>query len=102
MESNVKFCINCKYCSYNVMKRKKSKIRKFFEKILWVDELEIEKKHPKCFNDNVYDEFHPYENEYLINGEKTKKLLYCVVARTSSTSRFHLCEKSGKYFEEDK
>jgi hypothetical protein len=87
------------------MKRKRSKIskiRKFLGKIFWVDDLEIEKKHPKCFNDNVYDEFHPDEVEYLVNGEKTKKRLYCIVARTISTNRFHCCEKSGKYFEEDK
>ena len=104
MESNVKFCINCKYCSYNVMKRKRSKIEKFFgkifSKIFLETDLEIERISPKCCNENVYDDKNCLE--YLVKGEKTKKQLYCVTARTSSTNRFHCCEESGKYFEEDK
>lgn len=102
MESNVKICLNCKYCSYNILRKKRNKFQKFLDKIFGNIELELSKMNPKCWNENVYDESDYESSEYLVTGAIKKHQLYCMTARTYSTKRFHCCEESGKYFEEYK
>lgn len=103
MESNVKVCMNCKYCSYNVLKnkrRKKGLLWRFFNYIFnfsYSIDIKAEREYPQCTNENVYKE----NNADVVFGNKEGNYLFCSVARTSSTGIYHCCGYEGKYFEKE-
>lgn len=106
MESNVKVCMNCKYCSYNVLKnerRKKGLLWRFFNYIFnfsYDIEIKVEREVPRCTNENVYRGVKEDELD-IIFGNKVDDYLFCSVARTSSSGTYHCCGREGKYFEKE-
>ena len=90
----MKICLNCKYCSYNVLMKKRNKFWKLIDRIFGNPLLEVEKQWPTCTNEKVY----------FISEIKGKNIsLFCDTARYSfPIPDFYLCGKEAKYFEEDK
>ena len=98
-----KICINCKWCEYNVFKKKLKEMNFFQRIVFWFcheTEFQISKKFPHCMNKEVYRQ----EDEEAVFGKLSRGKLLCSIARIGNPhnehSRYYGCGKNGKYFEE--
>ena len=96
--------MNCKHCSFNI-KVKEFKKANIFKKIIMALKgeafFDLEYKHPKCMNPEV---FHvDFKEDFIYGNELKKENLFCSAARccTCHTEEYHTCGKEGKYFEEN-
>lgn len=100
----IKKCIDCKYCSYNVMLDEYRKRNWFSRFVYYLTKgylLEVEFKHPKCLHEKVYRKSkQPID---LVHGKDIFNPMFCGDARTNSYKNdrveYNCCQFEGRYFQ---